>query len=199
MPHPTHHEIEIKLRVSDLPTLIRRLRGLGASAYGRVFEQNTIYDTHDSALHRRGRLLRVRVETPAPTHLIRAGSPGALLTSKVPVPPSGSARYKVKLERELPLRDPRRWPAILQALGLRPAFRYEKYRSTFRLPGLALDLDETPVGIFLELEGSPGTIDRTARALGYSRREYFRGTYWDLYAAECRRRGRAIKDMIFLD
>jgi adenylate cyclase, class 2 len=197
MPRLTHHEIEIKLRVADLPALLRRLRKLGASSHGRVFENNTIYDTPNSALHRLGRLLRVRVETSAPNRLIPAGRPSALLTSKVPVPPSRAARYKIKLERELPLQDPRRWPSLLRSLGFRPAFRYEKYRSSFRLPGLRLDLDETPVGIFLELEGNPRAIDRVARALKYSPRDYFCGTYWDLYAAECRRRGRTRRNMVF--
>jgi len=41
-------------------------------------------------------------------------------------------------------------------------FRYEKYRTTFRLPdsnawanGLLIELDETPIGTFVELEGPP--------------------------------------------
>lgn len=193
----THHEIEVKLRVTQIPALLKRFRLLGAACRGRVFEQNTIYDTPGSDLRRLGRLLRVRVETPAPTRLIPAGHHGALLTSKVPVPRSGLPRYKVKLERELPLQDPRRLPAILRSLGFRPAFRYEKYRSTFRLSGLALDLDETPVGVFLELEGNPRAIDRVAYTLGFTRRDYFCGTYWDLYAAECRRRGRTPRNMVF--
>lgn len=193
----THHEIEVKLRVTDTPSLLKRLRRLGAVCRGRVFELNTLYDTPGSLLYRLGRLLRVRVETPAPVRLIPAGRAGALLTSKVPVPPKGTVRYKVKIERELPLQDPRRWLAILRFLGFRPAFRYEKYRSTFRLPHLAITLDETTVGVFLELEGEPEEIDRVARALGYSPRDYFCGTYWDLYAAECRRRGRRPRNMVF--
>jgi adenylate cyclase class 2 len=80
---------------------------------------------------------------------------------------------------------------------LRPGFRYEKYRSTFRLPGLHLDLDETPAGVFLELEGSPSAIDRTAKALGYAPRDFVRTTYWDIYAADCRRRGCTPRNMVF--
>jgi adenylate cyclase class 2 len=86
---------------------------------------------------------------------------------------------------------------MLGSLGLRPGFRYEKYRSTFRLPGLHLDLDETPIGVFLELEGSPSAIDRTARALGYAPRDFIRATYYDLYAADCRRHGRIPRNMLF--
>ncbi len=64
---------------------------------------------------------------------------------------------------------------ILEALGLRPSFRYEKYRSIYGLPGLAgvtLDLDETPIGDFLVAEGCRAAIDRSAALLGYRPADY---------------------------
>lgn len=199
----TKREIEIKLRIDDLSKTLTDLRGLGAKPRGRVFERNTIYDTPDRDLYSRGRLLRLRVETPAPTAKYAGGGRRAILTSKssplvVGAPGSRRGRYKERLEREAPVRDERLWPEILHSLGFRPGFRYEKYRISFRLPGLHLDLDETPVGTFLELEGAPKAIDRVARALGFSLRDYIRGTYWDLYAEYCRRRGRALRDMVLL-
>jgi adenylate cyclase class 2 len=210
MPNATNREIEIKLRVSDLPTVVRRIRDLGASFRGRVFEQNTIYDTPASDLRNSGRLLRVRLETPAPGSASvydgrplcsRARPRRGILTSKAPPHPGGGGftrpHYKERLEREVEIRNPGLWPHALRSLGLRPSFSYEKFRSTFELRGLYLDLDETPVGIFLELEGSPRTIDSVARALGYTLRNYFRGTYWDVYAADCRRRSRPIRNMVF--
>jgi adenylate cyclase, class 2 len=197
----SNREIEIKLRVSDVPALLKRLRLLGASCHGRVFEQNTLYDTPQSDLRRRVRLLRVRIETPAPTVLVRAGAMNAVLTSKAPVgPPDGrgwSRRYKEKLESEVPILHPKQLIRTLGSIGFRATFRYDKYRSSFRFRGLHLDLDETPVGVFLELEGTPGGIDRTARALGFSFRDYIRASYWDLYAADCRRRGRKPRNMLF--
>ena len=52
---------------------------------------------------------------------------------------------------------------IAERLGYRRVFRYEKYRTEFHQPrraGVAM-LDETPVGVFLELEGTPhGSIAR---------------------------------------
>ena len=87
--------------------------------------------------------------------------------------------------------------SVLRSLGLRAGFQYEKYRTAFRLPGLHLDLDETPVGIFLELEGSPQAIDRVSCALGFSPRYYIRKTYGDLYADDCCRRGRVPRNMLF--
>lgn len=193
----TTREVEIKLRISDLPGLIRQLRRLGAVAGGRVLERNALYDTSDSDFRRRGRLLRLRVETPAPVGAIRGGRRRAVITSKAPVPGSESSRYKQKLEREQGVPSPERWNRILRSIGLRRSFGYEKYRTEFRLPGLHLDLDETPVGNFLELEGAPRDIDRVARRLGYSPRDYIRGTYWDLYTTDCRRRRRIPRNMLF--
>lgn len=207
MPHlsPTKLEIEIKLRIADLPSLVRNLWRLGATPAGRVLEKNTLYDTPASDFRRRGRLLRLRTETPAPSAAYPGGPHRVILTSKAPasagpVRPSAVSRgplYKERLERELVVHDPRGWPAVLCSVGLRPRFRYEKYRTSFRLFGLHLDLDETPVGIFLELEGAPRSIDRVARALGFSPEDYIRETYWALYRTACRRRGRRPGNMVF--
>lgn len=192
----TNLETEIKLRVRNLPALIRRLRAIGARDHGRVFEENTLYDTPDADFRRRGRLIRLRIETS------RNGHREAKLTSKAPPPIANRSRgsrprHKERAEREVEVRDPARAARLLQAIGLRPSFRYEKYRTSFRLGGLHLDLDETPVGTFLELEGRPAAIDGAAQKLGYSPKDYIRGTYWDLYAADCRRHGRKPKNMIF--
>jgi adenylate cyclase, class 2 len=194
---PTFRETEIKLRVADLAVMIRKISRLRAGCSGRVLERNALFDTPDEDLRRRGRLLRLRVETSAPSRLIPGGLPRTVITSKSPAPASAGSRYKEKLERELVVKSRRGWPATMRSLGFRPGFRYEKFRTTFRLPGLHLDLDETPVGVFLEIEGAPASIDRVARALGFSPRDYIRTTYWGLYAAECRRRGQIPRNMLF--
>jgi adenylate cyclase class 2 len=201
----TRREIEVKLPVADLVALFRNLDTLGAIPGGRVLEQNTVYDTPSGDFRRQGLLLRLRIETPAPSGSSPGGRRRVILTSKAPPPDrpaerrrrSRKPRYKERLERELLVTTVRRWPVVLGSLGLHPSFRYEKYRTTFRLPGLHLDLDETPIGIFLELEGTPRIINRVSRALGFSPEDCMRVTYWDLYAAACRRRGRVPGNMMF--
>jgi adenylate cyclase, class 2 len=198
----TKREIEIKLRVDDVPAILGRLRLRSAARFARVFEQNTLYDTRDSEFRRRGWLLRLRTETPARLPFARAGVRRAVLTFKDSAGsgthrPSHTNRYKDRLEREVLVRHPNRWPELLASIGLHPAFRYEKYRSEERLNGLHLCLDETPLGAFLELEGPPPLIDRVAESLGYSAEDYIQGTYWDLYVADARRRGRPVTNMIF--
>jgi adenylate cyclase, class 2 len=195
--HRPIREIEIKLRVADVAALVRKLARLGASSEGRVLERNTLYDTPDSYLRRTGRLLRVRSEIPAGSGHVRAGKRAALLTFKAPVPAASQSRYKEKLESEMAIRHPQRWRSALRTLGFRPGFEYEKYRSSFRSPGVHLCLDEAPVGAFLELEGRPAAIDRVARLLGYKTRDYIRATYWDLYASDCERRSEVPRNMLF--
>jgi adenylate cyclase class 2 len=202
-PPKTNREIEIKLQVADLDATLGAIRALSAASQGRVFESNTLYDTPHSDLRCRGRLLRVRTEHAASgnacTHSISVRR--IILTSKAPSrqrhAPRKTRRYKERFEREAVASHSGDWRATLTRLGFQPQFHYEKYRTGFRLRGLHLDLDETPIGTFLELEGCPVAIDRVARALGYAPSAYIRATYWDLYAAACRRRGRPIKNMVF--
>lgn len=193
-PRSTKLEIEIKLRLSDVQKTIQTLRHLHARQRHRVLEKNTVYDTPAADFRHSGRLVRLRTERSAAGHL------RSILTAKAP-PPHGRStrppRYKERLERETPVSHPSRTERLLRSIGLRASFRYEKYRTPFELPGLHIALDETPVGLFLELEGRPAAIDRVARALGFRPDDYFRGTYWDLYAADCRRKGRQPRNMLF--
>lgn len=202
-------EIEVKLRVADFPAIVHRLKQLHARQVGpRQHESNTLYDSPNKALARRGRLLRIRIERPAPhgrqvkTRSLRR----SVLTYKGPSDPPRnqqrglSRRYKVRREYEVTLNDGENMSHILAELHLRPAFRYEKFRATYALPGLSslkVELDETPIGVFLELEGPPPAIDRAARLLGYTQSEYIVQSYGSLYLAVCRRQGIKPADMLF--
>lgn len=197
-------EVEVKLRLTGPEDAERRLRGLGARRVRRVrrvFEQNTLYDTGKSELWRSGQLLRLRLESVAVPGAARpAGKPiVGILTFKEAAARSGR-RYKVREETEVVVRNSHGWEAKLGALGLRPALRYEKLRTSYRLPGLPklhLELDETPVGLFFELEGAKRDIRRAARLLGYGPKHYITASYWGLYRDFCRRQGRKPRNMVF--
>jgi adenylate cyclase, class 2 len=215
MPKAAHREeIEIKLRAPDLSAVHRRLRQLHAREISpRTYESNTLFDTPAKDLRRHNRLIRIRIEQPARRFgKKRADESGAaILTYKGPPPSSrvaetggGKARvrghFKVREEAEVPLAGAGQMARILRGLGLHPVFRYEKFRTTYVLPGirgLKIELDETPVGSYLELEGSIAGIDRAARLLDYTRAEYLTETYGSLYLADCRRRGRKPGHMLF--
>lgn len=199
-------EIEIKLRVADLPGLRTSLRRLGASVQiPRVHEWNELFETTKRELRKREQLLRIRTET-SPGKSNRAAR--TILTFKGPVKGSrngaGPQRHKVREELELELADPQTLETILGGLGMRVWFRYEKYRTTYRLPKsagwaqkLLIELDETPIGTYVELEGPRRAIDRAANALGYSGRDFITANYYVLYREDCRRAGKKIGDMLF--
>lgn len=194
-------ETEVKLRVADLAAMIRLLADSEAKLGGRVLERNTLYDTPGADLRRARCLLRVREEYPAaatkPKGAIPGGPRRTVLTWKAPLHVALPSRYKEKLEQESSAAPGKPWAQLMRPLGFRPRFQYEKYRTSYRWGALHLDLDETPVGVFLELEGPPAAIDRAAARLNFTPRDYLRDTYWDLYAADCKRRGRVPKNMLF--
>jgi adenylate cyclase, class 2 len=210
-------ETEIKLRVGDLRAFRHALRELGArvisGGMGRVREWNAAFDTPEGALKRRGQLLRIRTEKAVGAGgRLRGKTQRVTLTLKSPMTgrrasAEGKARslaHKVREEVEVQVSDGDALTKILEGLGMRVWFRYEKFRTTFRLPekqrwaaGLLIELDETPIGTFVELEGAATAIDRAAKALGFSRRDYITANYFDLYRDECRRRGVEPSDMAF--
>jgi adenylate cyclase class 2 len=213
MKSKSNHETEIKLRVTDIPALRRRLRQLKARQISpRTHELNNLYDTPTRKLAGQGQMIRIRSEQPAlrASRKQRPLSAEAKLTYKGPA--SGKrnqssathrrrkSRYKVRKELELSVSDHDQMRQILSALGLRPAFRYEKFRTTYALKSLRnlkIEFDETPIGTFLELEGSPSAINRAAELLGYVHSQYITQTYGDLYIAHMRRQGRRPSDMLF--
>jgi adenylate cyclase class 2 len=209
-----HEEIEIKLRVPDVAALRSRLKRLRAQKISpRTFESNTLYDTTRQQMRRRGQLIRVRIEQPASSIGKRRPNKdaAAVLTYKGPSLDKRNATkagghsqirslFKIKDEAEVSVAEADGMARILRALGFLPVFRYEKFRTTYALPGvrgLKIELDETPIGIYLELEGPIAGINRGARLLGYDRKDYMTDTYGSLYLAACRRRGWKPGDMLF--
>jgi adenylate cyclase class 2 len=112
--------------------------------------------------------------------------------------------HKIREEIEAYLSDSANLVKIFEGLGMRGWFRYEKYRTTYQLPaakswarGLLIELDETPIGTFVELEGPPHAIDRAATELGYTKSNYILTNYLALYAEDCRRKGIQPQNMLF--
>lgn len=181
-------ETEIKLAVRDLPAVRRQLRGLGLRVrVPRSFEQNSLFDTPRNHLRRRGALLRLR--SIGGRHR---------LTFKGP---AGRSRYfKIREEWETAVEDPVAAQRLLAGLGFIPHFRYEKFRTELVArhgEGGSVMLDETPIGNFLELEGSRAWIRRLARSLGAGPRDFIVRDYTELYFDWCRRRGRRPGHMVF--
>lgn len=213
-------ETEIKLKIQDLKAFLRALKKLGArpvgGGTGKMHEENVIFDTPQGGLAKHGQLLRIRTETSEVSAKSKKGQPKPriVLTFKRPLAlslgqetnHSPHGHHKVREELEMEVTDAAKLTAIFEGLGMTGWFRYEKYRTTFQLPasktwarGLLIELDETPIGTFVELEGPAPAIDRTAAELGYSKRDYVLKNYLTLYIEDCRRRGEQPVHMLFSD
>jgi adenylate cyclase class 2 len=165
-----YHETEIKLRFEEGPRAARTLlERLGyPESEPRTLESDQIFD-RDGELKGSDRLLRLR----------RNGG-RATITYKGPGAPG---RHKSREEIEFDVSEPDACELALLRLGYQPGFRYEKYRTKFAAagePGL-ITIDETPMGVFLELEGEPDWIDRTAARIGHPPEKYLTSSYAALY------------------
>ncbi|HWW87853.1 MAG TPA: class IV adenylate cyclase [Vicinamibacterales bacterium] len=179
-------EREIKLRFSDAETARAAILATGATPVrGRRLQEDCLLDTADEMLHRRRSVLRVRLE-----------SGKSYLTFKGPVQPS---MMKVREELETVVGDGPLLLKILEELGFRIWFRYQKYREEFALENIVVALDETPVGTFVEIEGGDQGIAEMADALGRRPSDYLLDSYRRLYVLDCEARGVPPRDMLFED
>src|SRR5689334_24768477 len=111
-------EREIKLRFETPDAARAAVLAIGATALrGRRLQEDALLDTVDGSLKRRGCALRVRAE--AGRHF---------LTFKGPVQPSA---MKLREEIETVIGDSELVTHILEELGYRVWFRYQKYREEF--------------------------------------------------------------------
>lgn len=164
-------ETEIKLKVASPEAAHEALARIGArQTRARHIEDNLLFDFEGGVLRGRGQLLRLR-ETPS----------GAVLTFKGPYRVEDGIKSREEIEAGSAEGSALR--AILNRLGFVPVFRYQKYREAFAWQGLEIVLDETPIGIFLEIEGDPAGIHAAATALGFGPSDYLTDSYAALYRA----------------
>jgi adenylate cyclase class 2 len=161
-------EIEIKFRVGSVRALARKLRAAGfRNKTPRGREMNTLYDLPGEVLRKRKELLRLR----------QYGMEWKLTHKSK----SNAGRHSSRVELETPVGEGRTMDAILRALGYSPSFRYEKFRAEWTDGKGQVVVDETPIGNFCEIEGSPRWIDATAKKLGVSSDDYITKNYATLF------------------
>ncbi len=138
----------------------------------RTFERNEVFDTPTLLLRQERKLLR-----------LREYGDDRILTYKGP-PEAGP--HKTRVEIETAVGDAAALREMLGRLGYCVVFRYEKYRAEFEKDGGLALVDETPIGVFVELEGAPDWIDGFAQRLGFLPGHYITDSYGALYLAWCK-------------
>jgi adenylate cyclase class 2 len=179
---PPSEERELKFPCSSLEDLRERLRELAAERIAAASaEDNWVYD-REGELRDSRRLLRLRIDRG-----------GARLTFKDA--PRFEGEVKVRVEHETAVQDADQIHSILESLGYRVTQRYQKKREEWRLGGVTVALDHTPIGNFVEFEGTGAAA--VARRCGFDLDESERRTYVELYESYRERNPDAPPNMVF--
>jgi adenylate cyclase class 2 len=86
---------------------------------------------------------------------------------------------------------------VFGELGLHVWFRYEKYREEFSREDVIVAIDETPVGVFIEIEGTEQGIADMTVALGRCGDDYIVDSYRSLFLQHRDRYALSGSDMVF--
>lgn len=179
------NEVEIKFKVSDLAHLTQNLKSAGFQMVTpRTHEMNTLYDQPGQTLRSRGALLRLRQYGERWTLTYKDKS-------------AGQGKHKSRPEIETQVHNGPATAQILEALGYQPTFSYEKFRTEWTDHQGHVVIDETPVGNFGEIEGTPDWIDRIASQLGISEGQYITASYTELFREWKQQTGSDATHMLF--
>ncbi|HXG53757.1 MAG TPA: class IV adenylate cyclase [Vicinamibacterales bacterium] len=177
-------EREIKLRFASADEARAAIIAAGATPLlERRLQEDALLDTPAETLRQRNCALRVRME---------AGT--SRVTFKGPVEPGA---MKLRKELESVVDDGQTLLRVFEELGFRIWFRYEKYREEFIHDGVIVAIDETPVGVFVEIEGTESGITAMAAALGRTPPDYILDSYRGLFLKHREAFGLTGRDLVF--
>ncbi len=177
-------EREIKLRYDSPDAARRAVVEAGARPMrARRLQSDCLLDREREPLADRACTLRVRIDGDA----ARVTFKGA--------PKLGTT--KVREELETGVGDGELMLKVLERIGFRVWFRYQKYREEFRRGDLVIAVDEAPIGTFVELEGSEPDILAMAAALGREPADFILDSYLALFRAHRAATGSSGDHMVF--
>ena len=181
-------ETEIKFRVADTAALEVRLAEIGFRLVTpRSFESNTLYDTPDRQLRVKRELVRIR----------NYAGHWLLTHKRVPDSGIGEDRHKHRVETETELSDGAALAEVFASIGFVPVFRYEKWRTEWSDDHGHCVIDETPLGVFAELEGPPEWIDTVSEQLGVAAQDRLTLSYGRIFEQWREETGSTVEDLTF--
>ena len=177
-------EREVKLSFESADAARDAVLAAGATPlHCRRLQEDALLDTAADALRGRACALRIRMENGK-----------SRITFKGPVQDSP---MKLRDEFETVVGDGVLLLRIFEELGYQVWFRYEKYREEFSHEDVIVAIDETPVGVFVEIEGSERGITAMAAAMGRGPADYILDSYRGLFLQRRDAFGLTGADMVF--
>ena len=181
-----NRELEVKFAIGSVEDIIPSIHSLGAALEQAVqFERNIRWDDPHGTLTKTHQVLR-----------LRDNGGTAVLTYKAERKNDKNLADREEIETIVTNFDNTR--LILERLGYRIVFIYEKYRSIYRLNDTELFVDHTPIGDYIEIEGPDDeAIRRSAELLGLDWESRISKSYHALFAEWKQRSGFPGRDMTF--
>jgi len=181
-------ETEIKFRVAKTQELESKLSSIGFNLITpRSFESNTLYDTPGRTLRMKRELVRIR----------QYNGKWLLTHKRIPDSGIGEDRHKHRVETETELSNGIALAEVFASIGFVPVFRYEKWRTEWSDDTGHCVIDETPLGVFAELEGAPEWIDQIAQELGVAQEDRMTLSYGRLFEIWREQTGSSAQDLTF--
>jgi adenylate cyclase, class 2 len=181
-------ETEVKFRVANIASLENKLQQLGFNLLTpSTFERNILYDTAERTLRARQEIMRLR----------RYGDNWIITHKGLPRNYNPLERHKKRVETETRVEDGEAVATIFERLGFVPVFAYEKWRTEWADATGHCVVDETPIGVFAELEGPEAWIDEVGRGLGLDTSEFMTLSYGKLFDIWKEETGSNVTDMTF--
>ena len=178
-------EKEVKLQFDTVEAARQAVLTAGSRlVVSRRLLEDRLFDFGDGRLRLMGLSLRVRRDADR-----------AYLTLKGPVQPGP---VKSREEYETLVGSAATVEAALASAGFQVMFRGQKYREEYDLDGARLALDETPIGVFVEIEAaSTEAIAAASTRLGRTPADYSIVSYPTLWRQWREARGLPPADMLF--
>ncbi len=172
-------ETEVKITISNINELKQKLQAVKAELFKARALQSDVYFDNKKKLKKTDQSLRLR--------------DNVLLTYKGP---KQSKQMKIREEIEIMVDNGKNLVSILEKVGYLPAGKKEKYRESYVLGLTKIFIDETPMGNFIEIEGTKEGVLKAAEKLGFTKKQFIIESYtklWKEYADKSKIKG----DMVF--
>ena len=179
-------ETEVKFRIGRAGPYEEKLRKLGAKLIESGLERNIKYK--GNGLEKTKDLLRLRTFG------------GKCIITHKSRPKNAPNHLKVREETEIVADSCDNAKKILERLGYRKSWIYEKKRQVWVLDGVEVLIDELPlIGNFIEIEGSEKEIAAAAKKLGFDMKNALTVNYMEEYNEWRKANGLPKEDLVFRD
>jgi adenylate cyclase, class 2 len=175
-------EIEIKIDINDyaIEEIKERILKIRAELFKQRHLQRDEYLDNRNKLKNTDQLLRLRDN----------------ITLTYKGPQKRKQKLKIREEIEVLIDDGEKLKTILSKLGYEKRKKKEKYRESYITGKTVITVDETPMGNYIEIEGTKESVPKIATKLGFSEKDFIKKTYtqlWKKFAEKHNYKG----DMLF--